>query len=306
MKTIYRTILLGGVAACAANAAQAQQIAIDDVFGAIVWTESDSVSVTVENPGDLVETPKVSQRGDGYAVEGDRRKMRSYSCRSRRGGDLQIRVSRFGDYHSIEDFPVIRVSAPASASLKVTDSMVHGETGDLSSADVEMDGCGRLTLGDVSGDLRGKIDGSGDIETGDVGGDAVLKISGSGDLATGSIAGSGKFTISGSGDIETGAVANGGDLSIDGSGGIYVDRIDGPLEASVNGSGDIEVDGGETTSFKVTIAGSGDVSFDGAVTNPEIAIMGSGDVWVASYSGKVDKRIMGSGDFSGDCAGSCS
>jgi len=295
--SIQKFLAVSAAATAAAGAAHAQEIVIDDVFGTIEWTEADSVSVSVDNPAGRVETPEVSRNGDRVSVQGESRLFRSYSCRARRNGDLEVRLSRRGPYHSVDELPVIRVAAPASASLTITDSMIHGAVGDLASADVVMDGCGRLTLGDVSG---------GEIGAGAVGGEAELQINGSGDLTVGAVAGAGRLSINGSGDLDVAALNSGAEMSVNGSGGILVGALTGPLDIGVHGSGDIEIESGRADPFEVLIAGSGDVRFDGEAIDPSVRIAGSGDVWVRSYSGNVNTRIMGSGEFEGDCAGSCS
>lgn len=293
------TILSG-----AATAAVAQDIVIEDTMARIVWTEADDVSVEVSNPGDAVDTPNVQERNGRFTVTGDMEQLRSYSCRNR-GGELQVRTSRFGDYRSIESFPVLEISAPADAHLVIEDSMIHGEIGDLGQGEIEMDGCGAMRIGSVQGDFSGGINGSGDIAVGDIGGEAELEIAGSGNLTSGDIEGGAELDIAGSGNLNVGRVRGETSIDVAGSGDTSVDSVEGPVDVDIAGSGDVSLGGGTADPLTVDIAGSGDVDFDGEARNPEISIMGSGDVTVNRYSGRVSKSVMGSGDFNGECAGDC-
>jgi hypothetical protein len=51
---------------------------------------------------------------------------------------------------------------------------------------------------------------------------------------------------------------------------------------------------GRANPLKISIVGSGDVSFGGEAVNPSIAAIGSGDVWIKSYSGKLSSSGMAS------------
>ncbi len=288
----------------AAGAASAQDIVIEDTMARIVWTEADAVSVSVDNPSNATETPDVQERNGRFTVTGDLGRMRNLSCRGE-GDDLRVRTSRRGDYRSIGDFPVIEVSAPSDARLIIEDSMILGEVGDLGSGEVEMDGCGELSIGNVSNDLSASVDGSGDIRIGDIGGQGDLEVAGSGDLTAGDVDGGAELEVAGSGNLSTGRINGGASVEVAGSGDVSVGSIDGGLDVDIAGSGDVVVGGGAADPLVVDIAGSGNVELQGDARDPEISIMGSGDVDVERYSGRVKKSIMGSGDFNGECAGEC-
>lgn len=287
-----------------AGAASAQDIVIEDTMARIVWTEASDVSVSVDNPGDAAKTPDVQERSGSFTVTGDLGRMRNLSCRGE-GDDLRVRTSRRGDYRPIGDYPVIVVSAPSDARLVIENSMIHGEVGDLGSGEVEMDGCGELSIGNVSNDISASVDGSGDIRIGDIGGRGDLEIAGSGDLTTGDINGGAELEIAGSGNLSTGRISGDTGVEVAGSGDVSIASIDGGLDVDIAGSGDVMVEGGTADPLVVDIAGSGNVELQGDARDPEISIMGSGDVDVERYSGRVKKSVMGSGDFNGACAGDC-
>jgi len=287
---------LGVSAFALASAANAQDIRIDNALGTIVWETGSSLSVTVDNPAGHVDTPEVRRSGDGFIVDGPRRDGYR-SCRTSRSGELQIKLSRFGDYVDASELPVIRVTAPADVSVEITDSTLHGRIGDLGSADIEQDGCADLRVGDIAGDAELNVNGSGSITAGAIGGSGELRVNGSGDLVAGAVAGPGEAFVNGSGDLEATAFNSGGRFEVNGSGDMRFGLVTGPVVAQVNGSGELIVEDGEASSFKAHISGSGDIDFGGHVVDPDINIVGSGDVVVGSQSGNMRVRSIGSGDF---------
>ena len=61
---------------------------------------------------------------------------------------------------------------------------------------------------------------------------------------------------------------------------------------SIAGAGDTRINGGRADPFKVSIVGSGDVSFAGEAVDPQISAIGSGEVWIKSYTGKLSSSGM--------------
>jgi hypothetical protein len=130
--------------------------------------------------------------------------------------------------------------------------------GNVTLANLAMEGSGKLKVGNVSGAVHAETDGSGDIRIGDVG-KINAEIAGSGSITVGRISGPLNVSIAGSGDF-SGA------------------NVQGPTSVEIAGSGSVTVAGGEANPFNVDIMGSGNVNFGGTVVNPKIDTMGSGSV----------------------------
>jgi hypothetical protein len=108
---------------------------------------------------------------------------------------------------------------------------------------------------------------------------------------------SAKIDIEGAGEIQIASVREIFGVQIAGAGEIRVGQVTGPVAIDIAGAGEVTVDGGRATSFDVDISGSGDVTFNGEVVNPNIEINGAGNVTVASYTGNLRQDINGAGDF---------
>ena len=81
-----------------------------------------------------------------------------------------------------------------------------------------------------------------------------------------------------------------------GSGDIQAGLVNGPLRIRVAGSGGVRARGGQVTDMNVSVAGSGDVSFNGVAATLTANVAGSGDVTVSRVTGAVSKQVAGSGD----------
>jgi len=154
--------------------------------------------------------------------------------------------------------------------LKLSATALDGHIGDVSAADIELNGSSDLGLGDVAGRLSIEISGSGSIETGD--------------------ADSANVEIAGSGDVSIKEIRHGLNAKIAGSGDISVGGVNGPVTAALAGSGDVAIDHGRADPLKVEILGSGDFDFGGEAVDPDISVFGSGDVHIASYTGKLQSH----------------
>lgn len=152
----------------------------------------------------------------------------------------------------------IRVTMPAATPLEVEDMV------------------GKLVAGDIDGPVK-------------LGGHAL-------DARLGHLQ-SAKIEIEGAGEIQIASVRELFGVQIAGAGEIRVGQVTGPVSIDIAGAGEVTVDGGRASSFDVEISGSGDVTFNGEVVNPNIEINGAGTVTVASYTGNLRQEINGAGDF---------
>ena len=287
------TIIVAGYAlaagtSLAADSYDSHALVLKNVMGTVhVRTTSGSkITVDIDEGARLIDVPKVSMRKGEVLVRG--KKIRSVNCSSRNGKvKLSLGKSWFSSKkHPLEDFPTVTVSVPKGASLEISGGRVFGEAGNVGDADIQVNGCGNFTIGDVSGDLDTQVNGSGDFVAGDVSGDLDAQINGSGDVTIGNVGQGADAQINGSGDLIVGKVAGALSTQINGSGDIEIASVNGALDASINGSGDILIKGGTATPFNAQIAGSGDVAFQGHANGVSARVIGSGDITLASYEGE--------------------
>jgi hypothetical protein len=137
--------------------------------------------------------------------------------------------------------------------------------GDVSWANLEMAGSGKLMVGNVAGAVKAETAGSGDIRIGD-----AAKID---------------ADIAGSGSISVGHVRGSLDVDIAGSGDFSAISVQGPAKADIAGSGSVTIAGGEANPLRVDIMGSGNVTLGGMAVDPRVDSMGSGTVRVKACRG---------------------
>jgi len=283
----------------------AERLEIENFVGRIeIRTGSaDTITVAMSNTGGHVDDPAVSHSGSTVRIDGGLR-LRNTNCRTR-NDTMSIGLNR-GSRHNIDEYPSLVITAPASLALELDDSAYLGTAGDLGSADLTMNSCGRLDVGDIAGEARVAINGSGDITTGSIGTGAHISINGSGDIETGMIGGDVNVSINGSGDVLTEDVDGDADVRINGSGDVEFGRVaglavgisgsgdveaaslNGAFSARINGSGDIAAHGGRAQPFEAYIGGSGDISFGGTAVDIVVRENGGGDVSISEIEGSVN------------------
>lgn len=284
------------------------RVRVENFIGRIeIRPGGSDIRVEIRNPGDVVDDPVARSAGNGVTVDGGQR-VRNLNCRNRNG---DIRIGRFMTSHSIDEYPLLVITAPDTIVFELEDSAFVGEAGDLGGLDLSMNSCGRFEAGAIGGearlringsgdviveDVRGgadiSINGSGDVELGDIGDDADISINGSGDVEAGNVTGDSTVDINGSGDVDFGRVT-GLDVDISGSGDVSADSMNGAFSARIGGSGDVIVRGGRAEPFEASINGSGDISFAGTAVNVRVRESGSGDIHIGELEGSVDWRRNG-------------
>ncbi|WP_291845300.1 DUF2807 domain-containing protein [Maricaulis sp.] len=264
---------------------------------------SDTISVAMTNTGGHVDDPEVTDAGSTVRIDGGLT-LRNTNCRTR-NNVMSIGLDR-GARHSIDEYPSLVITAPASVALELRDSAFVGTAGDLGEVDLSMNSCGRFEAGDVRGDAHVRINGSGDITTGSIEGNAWIGINGSGDVVTGAIGRDVSVDINGSGDVETGDVSGDAEVDINGSGDVEFGRVaglaigisgsgdveaasmNGAFSSRISGSGDIAVHGGRAQPFEASIGGSGDIAFRGTAVDVTVNERGGGDVSISEIEGRVN------------------
>ena len=262
-------------AALAAAAAAAAAPSVDIRYAAarvtvIPEARNDVQAVVTKANSRLPLT--VTRQGDRVVVEGNLH-MRPTSCHTLLGKPA-VYIFGIGNI-GIDDLPQVTVHVPMDARVSAGEA-VWGAVGRANSLELRDSGCGDWTAAPVSGPLNVGVSGSGDVRAAGAGW-AEVHVSGSGDVGLGEVRGALTASISGSGDITAAS-------------------INGPLDARISGSGDVRVKGGQATTMRVHIAGSGDVTMKGPAQSLDASIAGSGDVNVGAVSGSVTKHIAGSGD----------
>ena len=283
-------------------------IRIENFIGRVeVRTGGSGIAVQIQNPGDAAGDPTLTESATGVAIDGGQT-VRNLNCRTR---NEEVFIGRRMNSRSINEYPLLVITAPASVNFSMDDSAFVGTAGDLGAIDLSMSSCGRFTAGAIARDARIRINGSGDVGLRDIGGSAHLNINGSGDIEAGDISGDAEFDINGSGDIEAGDVGgmtevdiNGsGDIQmarlaglsieISGSGDVEADAVNGAFRTSISGSGDVLVRGGRAEPFEAYINGSGDIAFRGTAVNVTVRESGGGDVEIRDIEGSIDWRRNG-------------
>jgi hypothetical protein len=268
----------------------------------------NNVSVSVSHGPSRLPQLSVRQEGDHVVVEGGLTEGPFGGERIRCTGSytvthvgplthtLDSRAVIVGGVGRVafQDLPVITARVPLNARVAGA-SAVFGEVGRTESLKVANAGCGDWTVGDVRGRLTVSQAGSGDVHAGAAGA-LTAKLAGSGDLGAGPIGGDAEVAVAGSGDVTLGAVTGALTAKLAGSGDIALASVGGPVQASMAASGDVRIHGGYAPHVRVSIAGSGDFSFDGRADSLNGSIVGSGDIYVAHVSGEVSKSVMGSGE----------
>ena len=266
---------------------QVEEFDVDGFVGTIELIVEDraDIEVSAHGPADRMERFEVDESGDRVEV--------SYRERDFRWNDWSTWLGWWHDTNfDPEDYPSVTVRLPAGTPVDVEGMTGNFTAGDLNST-LAFGGAGSVdaTVGNVrSFDLS--VAGAADIRVGDVSGMADISVSGSGDVEVGSVE-SVSLSIHGSGDVNFGDVRDGLDVAISGRGDVDVASVNGPVGIRLAGSGDVDIESGYATSFDVSIAGSGDVTFRGTAVNPDVSIAGSGDVYIERYEGRLSHSGMG-------------
>lgn len=325
--------LLASIFALPASADQRPELVIEDFVGTITLSTAANSPLeikSVENDEDL--TQEVD--GDRLIINGGIKKPDGDKCKGYYGSWSwnERKTENFGGYEDLEDYPKLTITAPSDTVLVIRNSIPFIESGDLGGADLEIQACGKVNMGDISGDIRVELSGSGDVTAGDVenadldlrgSGDVSIEdakivtasLSGSGDIVTGdmsraelSLRGSGDIefedvsgavnaTLTGSGDINGGDIGGGVEATLRGSGDIELGDVTGPTQLESRGSGDIVVDGGQTEMLYIESSGSSTISYGGTADNAELTASGSSDIYVERVKGVADMRESGSSDI---------
>ena len=305
--------LTANILSTSAMADEGHVLKIQNFIGTIdvVTGDYDEIKVT-----DADGAP-VDRSSAGISIDGGET-IKQVNCRQNK---LSVDISignwgwkkRSGGYKNLNEYPKVKITAPATTHVIIDDSVIFGEIGTIGSADLRVRSCGDLELADVTGELDLRISGSGDVSM-DNAGPAIVSVSGSGDLVGGnfasldlSVSGAGDVEIedvigfadistSGSGDVEIGEIGDGLEYRGSGSSNLDAESVTGDVNIRTSGSGDVSIEDGQVGTLKIVSSGSSNVEFDGDAVDIEARASGSSDVYVNRPSGALQTSDSGAGD----------
>jgi hypothetical protein len=267
-----------------------------------VITEDRTDIDVVITPGSRLPAPHVSVQNGAVVVDGDLQ-GRIRGCG---GGWFQIevghgpapvRVAGVGVV-PVAELPHIVVRAPRTLQLKVAGA-VYSSVSASAGGEADFTGCGDVTLGPASGDLKLTLNGDGDVNGGAVGGALDIELNGSGDARVADVHGATRALLNGSGDLSVGNVGGGLEAQLHGSGDARIGDVGGAARLQLTGSGDVRV-GHVHNDLSARLIGSGDVDVSAAAgPNLDLELASSGDLDVhEGHAERLTIRDNGSGDVS--------
>ena len=244
-------------------------------------------SIEIDNGAGRAPTPTVTVEHGRVIVDGQ--------LRGRIGGCDNGGASLRGyDDITADQMPRIIIHAPRDLTVE-RDGAGTTEIAASQALNLDVSGCGPVTIGDVTEDLSLDLAGSGDVQAG-----AAHKldadIAGSGNVTVGAVAEGAELDMAGAGSVEMASLH--GDLTTNGAGAgnlrIHGGAID---EANIDlaGAGDVDI-AAPVQTLKVSIVGAGNVDVTAAVHDVEADIAGVGSVHVQSLTGSLHKEVFGPGD----------
>lgn len=320
------TLMLTAAVALAQSAG-APVVEIENFIGEVRIEQGARLDARLERSGGAAAD--IRAQGGAVLVDGGQ-PMRRMRCHGR-GEGQRVGVSR-RDAVAFSELPLLIITTPDPAALRLHQSIVRAEAGELASLSLGLSQCGAFESGAIRGDADIAVSGSADVETGDVGGSLDAGVSGSGDLQLGAVGGAATVGVSGSGNVQMrdvdGAlsvrVSGSGDVTASdvatlsarssGSGDIEIGNAPGGIDYHSSGSGDLQVRVTSDVSVRasgssavriaamngaldVNASGSGAVRIqDGEASRVSARVGGSGDVWFGGAAQTVDVRISGGGD----------
>ena len=314
----FKTCLIVGLSLASfsslSQTATAQDVAtfeIENFIGRLTITNGETFSIKGEQSGSLTQSESI------WRIDGDE-EINVTSCRQ---NNSRIELSfgswswfgRSGGYKNLDEYPHLKVTLPATAKLKISQSVIYGDVQDLGAADITLNHCGDMVLGSIDGQFNLEILGSADLQAGTVGraditirgsgdvsldkvGDFALSVNGSGDIDVETINGTASILSNGSGDVEIDDLVGHFEYRNRGSGDLSIDDLHADKAyINVNGSGDVEIDSGDVVDLSVKTNGSGDVDYGGQADNVVARTNGSSDIYVKTANGEVIASANGSG-----------
>lgn len=288
MKQFEQTIMIIGGALVAAlisisisTSAFAKEpvriLEIKNFVGRIEMRTSSNPNIELRVVPGRKANANITQNANTAIVNGGFAQPVLLSCVKDGGRDL-VRIN--GTNYEMRDLPTIVATGSVRNGLRVKDSMIFGNVGDIGGASLTLLGCGSLVLGNVAHDLEVENVGGSSFRAGNIGGNAQLSVAGRGNIVVHDVANNLRIDLVGSGQVRAEDIGNIGELGIAGSGNIILASARS-VDASIAGSGDIEIIGGRSN-VEVGIVGTGDFVHRGISVSPIVSVIGKGNVRLAT------------------------
>lgn len=322
-----------------AQSQSGQELVIENFIGTIKWSNASDIIQVLKQ--DNVKGLSLYE-GESFIIDGGIEKPNGNKCEGYYGSyDLNFFKKKsqgnFGGYEDLNEYPTLSLSLPNNTQLVVRNAIVFTEgEPDMASANLQLKSCGKVNLGNVSGDVRlesegaadltlldagsihSEVSGSSDIKAKKVGylqsegrgsGDITIEevttlnveISGSGDLEVETLLGSADIESSGSGDVDIANISGELDYEGAGSGDLSIDEIgvEGPRDASLKsaGSGDIDINDGTIAYLTINVSGSSNADIDAIVEDVVAGASGSSDIYIDTVTGSAEQKSSGSSDI---------
>lgn len=184
----------------------------------------------------------------------------------------------------------VKITVPRGSDVRVDDLIGDAEIGDTMGPLHFSAVSTNSTIGRVA-DTHVSLAGSGKVTIGDIAGDLQVETAGAGKIIVGNVK-SVHADVAGAGAIEAAAINGGLNLDIAGSGDFTAQRVNGPMHVDIAGSGSVRIAGGEADPLHVDIFGSGNVYFGGTAVDPHVSGFGSGSVKIHAMRGKLSSDGM--------------
>jgi hypothetical protein len=267
----------------------ASGLKVNDFVGTLIVNVSNGGNIKVDVAGtrERVKNVEVHSSGNAVMIQGrssdtvwDWHNWFNFDYTRSKPDQLVVKVSvPRGTAISVDDMVGKATIGDTLGPLKFEASASQSKIGRVSSADISLDGTGRIDLAGVNGPLKLDIAGSGKVNVG----------------PTQSV----KADIAGAGDTALGPIAGGLSVDIAGSGDISTPRVNGPVKIDIAGSGSVNVADGIANPLHVDIMGSGSFTFGGLAVDPHVSSFGSGSVKIKAYKGKMSSDGMASVEVGG-------
>jgi len=313
------------------------ELLIEDFVGTLTVETTSASQITISREDNMKGVNLYKDAGS-LKIDGGIKNPDSKDCTGFHGSfSISLFKSesrgRVGGYKNLSDYPKITINVPEDTNLVIRNAIPFLNANDLGSADLELSSCGKVNLGDLSGELKANIRGSTDLTVGNVAGNAdidirgsgdvdmgnakdmVLNVTGSGDIDAGDL-GSADISVRGSGDVEIknvngplGIKSSGssdvdiGDVSGDfiydgrGSGDLSVESVTGRISIDIGGSGDASINDGEASTLKVSASGVSEFDFGGVAETADLYASGASDIYVSKVTGEVRRKESGAADI---------
>lgn len=334
----FVTILLAFTASAAISPAFANEtLLIENFIGTIkVETREGAPLRVTQSQND--KALRVYEQDGSLRLDGGIAKPNGEDCEGHYGRynvswfNKKEKSGQFGGYANLDTFPIMTISAPDDVDVIIKNSIPFMTIGNMGALDVNLNYCGNLDIGDLSGNARVSIKGESDVTFGDIQ-NLDLSIKGSGDVTAGNadvvtidLKGSGDIDLKditaadiksvGSGDIEIEKIRGplvyishgSGDFEADdilegvvfeghGSGDFSADSVSGDVSIQSRGSSSVDIDDGRVGTLLVSTSGSGDVEIDAIAENAELFASGSCSIYVRRVKGNTSMRGSGSSNI---------